>query len=201
MPASDIYGAAQWALAHGYWLLFVAMIIEGPFVTAAGAFAAALGYFNILAVLTLSILGNLVPDVVYYAIGFWGRTKVVNRFGKYLGATKERLLMAENLLAKHAGKALAAIKLIPLLATPGLIAAGAARMPLKKYIWWSIIITLPSSLIYLILGYYFGFAYDAIERYLNIGGYTVVAIIAVFVLASYFGKKISKKIGEGLEKA
>lgn len=177
------------------------MLIEGPFVTAAGAFAAALGYFRVLYVLLLSILGNLIPDVVYYAIGFWGRAKVVNRFGKYLGATEERLLPAENMLAKHTGKALAAIKLIPLLATPGLIAAGAARIPLRKYIWWCVIITLPSSLVYLVLGYYFGFAYDAIERYLNIGGYAVVAIIAVFVLASYFGKKISKKIGERLEKS
>jgi membrane protein DedA with SNARE-associated domain len=200
MPASDIYGAAQWALAHGYLLLFAAMLIEGPFVTAAGAFAAAFGYFRVTYVLALSILGNLIPDVVFYAIGFWGRTNVVNRFGKYLGVTEERLTAAEKMLAEHAGKALTAIKLIPLLAAPGLIAAGAARIPLKKYIFWSLIITLPSSLIYLIIGYYFGAAYGTIEHYLNIGGYAAIAIIAVLVFTSYLGKKISKKIGERLEK-
>ena len=74
------------------------------------------------------------------------------------------------------------IKMIPLLATPGLILVGATKMDVKKYAFWSIVITIPTSLFYLIIGYYFGAAYNTIEHYLNLGIY--VAIAAVIVIAS-----------------
>ena len=62
MTAAAVLGAAaasgdapdatlQWVIAGGYALVFFGMMIEGPIVTAAAAFAASLGYFNIWAVL------------------------------------------------------------------------------------------------------------------------------------------------------
>ena len=35
-------GTVQWVIQHGYPLLFIVMLIDGPVVTAAAAFAAAL---------------------------------------------------------------------------------------------------------------------------------------------------------------
>ncbi len=72
--------ATQWVLMHGYWVIFLAMLIEGPVVTAAAAFAVALGYFNLWAIFGLSLAGDLVADIIYYAIGYWGRITVVERF-------------------------------------------------------------------------------------------------------------------------
>jgi membrane protein DedA with SNARE-associated domain len=191
MSFFDIGAIGHWVVGNGYALLFIAMLIEGPFVTAAAAFAAALGFLNVYAVFTLSLFGNLIPDAVYYAIGFWGREQFVDKYGNYFGATKKNIARLEKMLEKHSGKSLITIKLVPLLSTPGLIVAGIMKMNLKKYIFWSIAITVPISLFYLLIGYYSGAAYDQIVRYANIGGYLIVAAIIIISLIIYGQKKIT----------
>ena len=199
MDFTTFQGTTNWVIAHGYALLFIAILIEGPVVTAAGAFAAALGYLNVYVVFLLSILGNLIPDIVFYAIGFWGRKRLAEKYGHWVGLTEQRIKYLENLLEHHAGKALTIIKLLPILPTPGLILAGATRMPLKKYAFWSIIIIIPSSLFFLVVGYYFGAAYGAISRYVDYGGYAALGLLLLFVLVYYGYKKISRKVAEGIE--
>lgn len=189
-------GTVQWVLQHGYPLLFIVMLIEGPVITAAGAFAAALHYMNIWVVLLLSILANLIPDLVYYAIGYWGREKFLNKYGHYFGITPERIAATEKLAKQHSGKSLFMIKMIPFLATPGLILVGATKMDIKKYAFWSIVIIVPSSLLYLIIGYYFGTAYTTINRYLNLGGYFITIALIVIVALAYLQRKYFSRLGK-----
>ena len=170
------------------------MLVEGPVVTAAGAFAAALNYFNIWTIAGLSILANLIPDAIYYAIGYWGRERVLEKYGHYIGVTKERIALVERLAADHSGKSLLAIKLIPLLATPGLIVVGASRMDIKKYALWCTIITLPTSIGYLIIGYYFGAVYASIDHALYVGTYVIIGAAAIVIGFVTLQRKYSSRI-------
>jgi membrane protein DedA with SNARE-associated domain len=197
---SLVSAAGQWILTNGYAVMFVGMLIEGPAITSVGSFAAKLGYFNIWTVVILSILGNLIPDAVYYALGFWGRNALLDRWGRHFGVTKERMEKLERHFITHPGKTLFAIKMIPTIATPGLIAAGAARMHLKTYIWWSIAITIPSSFLYAVIGYYFGAAYHEIIQYVDYGGYVLGGFIILMFLIPYLYGKISGRIAEKIEK-
>lgn len=199
MDFASFHDAAQWVIANGYWFLFIAILIEGPVATAAGAFAAALGFMNVYVVFLLSVIGNLIPDIVFYAIGYWGRKQLAERYGHRMGLTEKRMKYLEDLLGHHAGKALTIIKLLPVLPTPGLILAGATRMPIRKYAFWSIIIILPSSLFFLIVGYYFGAAYATIDRYLHYGGYTLLGLLILFGIILYAYKKFSKKVAKEIE--
>jgi membrane protein DedA with SNARE-associated domain len=200
MQFASFQDSVQWVLAHGYALFFVAMLIEGPVVTAAGAFVANLGYFNIWAVFLLSILGNLIPDIIFYAMGYWGRFKLVDKYSHYFGVSVEKVTYLEHIAKRHAGKAITVSKLVPFLATPGLMIMGAVRMPLKKYVIWSLALILPSSLFFLIVGYYFGSAYNAINHYLNIGGYLIIVGAILFFVIYLFYRKISRSIAEKIEK-
>ena len=89
--------------------------------------------------------------------------------------------------------------MIPLLATPGLILVGATRMDVKKYAFWSLVITVPTSLFYLIIGYYFGAAYNTIQHYLDLGIYVALAAIVIVIAIAYLQRKyfagLKKKIG------
>jgi len=200
MIPTTFQAITQWVLQQGYTLMFVLMLIEGPVVTAAGAFAAAFSYFQIWIVFALSILANIIPDVVYYAMGYWGRHRFIDQYGHYFGLTKQRVRAAEKLANKHSIKSLIAIKMIPFLATPGLIIVGASKMDLRKYIIWSTIITIPSSLIYLLIGYYFGAAYNSIDHYLHLGYYLLAATILIVLVILYFQRKfaenLARKFGE-----
>ena len=199
MIPTTFLAITQWVLHQGYTLMFVLMLIEGPVVTAAGAFAAALSYFHLWIVFLLSILANLIPDVVYYAMGYWGRHRFIDQYGHYFGLTKKRVAAAEKLANQHTGKSLIAIKMIPFLATPGLIIVGASKMDLRKYILWSIAITIPSSLIYLLLGYYFGAAYTTIDHYLHLGYYLAIAVAIVLIAIIYFQRKFVENFARKFE--
>jgi membrane-associated protein len=193
-------GTVQWVLQHGYPLLFIVMLIEGPVVTAAAAFAAALHYMNIWIVLLLSIIANFIPDIIYYAMGYWGRETFVNKYGHYLGVTPERVAKVEKLAEHHSMKSMFIIKVVPFLATPGLILIGATRMDIRKYAFGSLVIILPTSLFYLILGYYFGAAYATIDHYLHLGGYLIAASLVIIVLIAYIQRKYFARLEKRLEK-
>ena len=191
---------AQWVIGHGYWVIFLAMLIEGPIVTAAAAFAVALGYFNLLVIFGLSLAGDLVADIIYYAIGYWGRMTLVERFGQRAGLSKERLLRIGNLLHDNPWKTLLVLKLTPILPTPGLMLVGAAKMPLRKYIVICTLIILPKSLLFMIIGYYFGRAYDTIAQYINNGTYIIIALISIIALIDYLFRKYSARFARRIEK-
>ncbi|MBI4085888.1 MAG: DedA family protein [Candidatus Liptonbacteria bacterium] len=199
MDTNAFQASVQWVIANGYPLLFAAMLIEGPAVTAAGAFVAALGYMDVYIVFLLSVLGNLIPDVIFYLVGLWGHKGLAEKYASRVGLTKERIHRLEGLSHNHAGKMLTIIKVIPFLAVPGLILAGAVRMPLKKYVVWSLVITVPTSLFFLIVGYYFGAAYATIRGYLDYGGYAAFVLLVLFAAVYYGYKKISRKFAEGME--
>lgn len=200
MDNSVFAATVAWVIAHGYALMFILMLIEGPAVTAAGAFAAVLGYFNIWTVFTLSVLGNLIPDAAYYAIGFWGRQRLIDKYGRYFKITPEKVARLEELYRAHVGKTIAVVKLISVLATPGLIIAGISRVPLKKYVCWSLAVTLPTSGFYLILGYFFGSAYAGISRYEHYGEYLIWGTAAIIAVIYFIRKKFFGKLAERIEK-
>lgn len=198
--ATNFSALFQWVITHGYWLIFIALFMEGPVVTAAAAFAAALGYFNIYFIFLLSILGNLIPDIVLYAVGFWGRASIVDKYGHYFHISRERMDHLSELMRRHAWKTFIAVKLLPLIAVPGLMMAGAIKMPLRRYAFITTVIILPTSLIYLLLGYYFGAAYNQIKNYVDYAPYLIVVIMIAIFAISRIIKKLLAKFGEKVEK-
>lgn len=197
---ANFSAAFSWIIGHGYVLMFIIMVIEGPVITSAAAFGVALGFFDGWIVFLLSILGNLLPDAIYYAIGYWGREKLVNKYAHYFGLSHDKIIHLERLSERHAGKAMTLIKLVPLLATPGLIIVGAVRMPLKKYVWWCVVLTVPSSLFFYVIGYYFGAAYNIISHYLDVGGTLIIVTLLLYVLVLLGYRKISEKFVKKIDK-
>jgi membrane-associated protein len=192
-------GALAWVVAGGYVLMFVGMMIEGPVVTAAAAFAAALGYFNIWIVFIFAIMGDLAADMVYYGIGYFGRVAFVEKYGHHIGITKQHMERLEHLIHTHPKKTMVAVKLAPMLPVPGLMMIGATRMSFKRFSTMAFVITLPKVLIFMALGYYFGRAYDSISHYIENGQYFIVIALVVIVAAFYIYKKVTARISLQLE--
>jgi membrane protein DedA with SNARE-associated domain len=199
MSFLNLAGLGHWVVGNGYTLLFVGMILEGPVVTAAASFAAALGFLNIFLVFIFSVLGNFIPDLVFYSIGYWGRERFADKYGHYFGLTPQKLEKAERFIQKHSGKSLITIKLVPFLASPGLIVAGITRMNIKKFVAWSLVVTLPSSLVYLLIGYYFGAAYVKIIHYLNIGVYIILGAVVILLIILLIERRFSKRLLKDFE--
>lgn len=199
--ASSFDAAAQWVRSAGYTMMFVAMLVEGPIITAAAAFGAALGYFNIWAVLALAFLGDFVADAAYYAIGYFSRASFIDRFGHRFGLSRERIKKLEKLLRTHPTKTLLFIKLAPVLPTPGLMIVGFVKMPLPKYITLSSLIIVPKVALFAIVGYYFGSAYDSIARYAQAGEYFIILAVAIVFGLWWIYQKGSAAISSRMQMA
>ncbi len=188
----------QWVISHGYFLFFISAVLEGPLVTAAAGVAAALGYYSLYIIIALSVFGDLVADTVYYSIGYWSRKALIKRYGPYVGLTKERVGKLDSLLHRHTGKALVIIKLSPAIPIPGLIMVGSARVPLKKFVRIALLITLPKSILFALVGFFAGRAYERFSGVIANAEslFTLIAcsIIVIYLAYQKLTARIAKEI-------
>ena len=191
--------AASWVITHGYILVFLVMCFEGPIITAAAGFAAALGFFNPWIILILAILGDVVPDAIYYFIGYKGRLASIEKKMSSIGFTKDRADRLENLLRRHFIKTLVGMKFTPVIAPFGYMIIGYMKLSFWKFIYVCSAVTIPKAIVFLLVGYYFGQLYNINEYIHNIIILIPSVVALIFVL--YFMYKIianaiSKKVGK-----
>jgi len=180
-----------YAQVHGYFWIFLIMIVEGPIMTVAGAFAASLGYLNIWVILILSFFGDVVGDGLAYYFGYFSRKKVIEKYGRFFGIKNKSFKLLENHFKNHLGKTLFIVKATPL-AIPGLMIAGASKVPLKRYVFWNAINILPKTLFFIMLGYFFGLFAGPVLNYYHKTEYYILALV-IIVLITYFGwRELSK---------
>jgi membrane protein DedA with SNARE-associated domain len=173
----------------GYLIMLLLMILEGPVATVAGAFAASLGYFNIIVVFLLSLLGDFIGDSGLYLLGRHGLHKVILNHAHRVGLTETRRQQIEHMLHSHAGKSLLFLKLTPF-AIPGLILSGSSKMHYGKFLAYCTVITLARSVVFTALGFYAGALAQEVLTYLDWGQYIIVALVIVLVIVYFALKKL-----------
>lgn len=168
---------------YRYAIFFPITIIEGPIVTIIAGFLSSLGYFNLIIIYVIAVLGDTIGDLIYYLIGHWGGGRIVKN-GKFLWIKSEQLVKIKNHFSSHAGKTLLFGKWTQHLGAAILLASGMSNMPIKKFILFNLIGSVPKILIFVLIGYYFGQAYDKINKYF---GYASLSIaVAIILIISYF---------------
>lgn len=174
----------SWLVVYKYQVMFPITIFEGPIITVIGGFLASQGILNFYAVYAVCVSGDIVGDLLYYALGRWGSQSFLMKWLKYLGVTPERIKKLENHFEKHSGKTLLLGKISHGAGSLILIAAGVSKMPVGRFIWFNFIGTLPKTLAFLLIGYYFGEAYKRISQYID---YTALLTfsIAVIIIVIY----------------
>ncbi|HEU0081052.1 MAG TPA: VTT domain-containing protein [Candidatus Paceibacterota bacterium] len=171
-------------IAHlSYFALFVIMVVEGPVVTSAAAFAVHLGYFTLPAIFLLSVAGDLVGDFIYYGLGWASRSALIDRHGHRFGLDHDKLGRFDRAFHRHKIKSLVIAKLAPAIPGPVLIAAGALRMSLWTLVWISLVLAVPKYLFFMVLGYWFGDLYVTFFQYYDIVGWILAAAL---IIGSYW---------------
>jgi membrane protein DedA with SNARE-associated domain len=168
---------------YGYVALLPLTVIEGPAVTVFAAFLAAQGVFDVVGVYAIVVLGDLLGDLLYYAVGrwaagHWARQSVGNRDGCWLAEVRRRVSVLAPRIRTRAGAMLLFGKLTHAAGFVVLLAAGATRVDLRRFLAFNLLGTLPKSLVLVLLGYWFGKLYASLQGDLRIVG------VLVFVLAA-----------------
>jgi membrane protein DedA with SNARE-associated domain len=185
---------ASWA-GWAYILLAILVAVEGPVITLAGAVAASTGYLNPIMVFVSAGLGNLFADILWYSLGYLGKTEWLSRYGSKLGINESSLAKLQIDVHAHIHKILFVAKLTLGFVIPTLIAAGLARVPMKR--WFGVLFAgeclWTGSLV--LVGYYFGSMIQRIEadlRWISLGG-TMVVIGLVLYYLYYHRRKLEQE--------
>ena len=123
----------------GYLIIALLVAVEGPIVTLLGAAASASGYLKTGLVLAAAAGGNLTADIVWYRLGYAGKLEWLQPYQRWLGVKPCQMSKLIEGMHQHASKILFFAKLSSGLMIPSLLAAGIAKVPMKK--WFPILFT------------------------------------------------------------
>ena len=182
---------------YGYWAMLPLMTIEGPVVTLVSAMLASLGAFFWPWVLLLSILGDIIGDIILYFIGYKYGMHFVRKIGKHIGITESLVLKMEKYFQRHGGKTIFAVKSTTGLCWAAFTAAGIVKMDFKKFLKYSFLGGIVWSGSLVAMGYFYGYLWKSIKEYINWIGWviTIVAIVS-FAIITLYKKFQAKKLLE-----
>lgn len=180
---------------YSYWILFPLIVIEGPVTTVVAGFLSSTGYMLFVPVYLIIVIADLTGDVLYYLAGRYllMNSKVV-KFLSFLGVDINKINKAEGVMKRNRGKILFFGKLSHAIGGPILVAAGALKVSVKDFLWFNFWATLPKSLVFLLVGYFFGHAVGNINRYLGMTTIFLFVGTTLIVLVYWFVVKKAKKM-------
>jgi len=197
------YGSPAALLASiqglSYIIIFCVFLLEGPVLNYIAGFASSLGLFNIFLIYIIAICANIAGDVIYYLIGSVGKKAFSDKFTKK-ALSSDRIMRIKKYLNDNPAKTIFVIKMTPIFAGPGLIIAGAAHMPIKRYMIYSVVYSIVQCTIMVFLGYYSGRLFEILYKYVQYGTYLAAGLIIIIIALWFLFKALWNKYYVKIEK-
>lgn len=195
---SSLVSLTPWVIAHGYLIFLIVSVVEGPFAIMAAGVAAGLGYFDIRIIIALAFLGDILGDFIFYSIGYVSKGIIHSRFLRYLGLSQKRIDYVEKILHNHLFKTVLIIKISPMIGPFGLMIIGAAKASFKKFIISTLIVSIPKTIVYTLIGYFSAETYLGLNKFFAQGQYVFLLAIVFLILCCLAYTKITKLIAKKL---
>ncbi|MCX6819687.1 MAG: VTT domain-containing protein [Candidatus Adlerbacteria bacterium] len=174
---------------YGYYILFPLAIVEGPIITVIAGLLATTGIFNPIIAYCVVVVGDLVGDSAWYAVGRYGGGPITRFLERVFGVKQETIEKAKHKIEKNRFKTTAVFKVSQGIGFAGLIAAGIVRVSYPLFIFACLLVTLVQAAVYLALGILFGSAYERVGIYFDYVAFATVAVSVCALLVWYFRKR------------
>jgi membrane protein DedA with SNARE-associated domain len=140
------------------------------------------------AAVTAGVLGNLIGSWIAWSVGYYGGRPFIERWGRYIHVTPERLDLAQRWFERHGEVTVLVGRCVPLIRTFISLPAGVARMPFWRFTIFTIVGCVPCVLGLTALGYEVGPSWERWRHRLEyldyiVAGAIIVVIVYLFVRA------------------
>jgi membrane protein DedA with SNARE-associated domain len=162
------------------------VIVPGETLVLLGGVYAAVGDLWLPLVIVVVVVGAVVGDNVGYWIGRRYGRGFLERYGRRLFVTPERVATAERYYATHGGKTIFFARFIPVVRSVGFIVAGVAHMQWKRFILYDLAGSLVWGVTHSVIGYALGESYERFARYSTPAGIAILAVLVFLILGSKF---------------
>jgi membrane protein DedA with SNARE-associated domain len=163
--------------------------VPGETVLILGAVYAGSGRLNIVLVALLGFLGAVLGDNIGFAVGHFGGRRLVERYGRYVFLTPERLDRATRFFERHGGKIIVVARFIEGLRQANGIIAGTTGMHWARFLLFNAIGAALWVAVWTSIGYFSGShintIYNDATRY---DAYLAIAVGAL--LLAYIARRV-----------
>lgn len=181
---------------YGLWGVFFLVMVEdfgipvpGETVIIAASIYAGSGRLNVVAVGVVAFVAAVFGDNIGYGIGRFGGRRLVDRWGKYVFLTPERLDKAEEFFDRQGAKIITIARFIEGLRQANGIIAGIAEMHWLRFVAFNALGAALWVGTWVSVGYFAGQHITTIYNYLT--RYSYYALIAVAVaVAVWIGLRV-----------
>ena len=181
----------------GYWGVFIGMTLESAciplpseIIMPFAGFVVYEGKMSLIGITIVGALGNLFGSLIAYFVGLKGGRPFLEKYGKYILITRNRLEMADEWFEKYGHEAVLISRVLPGIRTFISLPAGIVHMDLKKFIIYTFLGSLPWCFVLGYLGVQLGPKWDTIKGYFHVlDVIVIVGIVGVCVYLLYKHKK------------
>ena len=201
--------------SYGLIIVFVTMIAESAcipipseVVVPFGGFLAAQGHTHLWMVIVVATVANLIGASIAYAVGLYGGRALFVRYGRYVGVRARHIEKADSWFERRGDVTVFFTRMMPGVRTFISLPAGIAKMPVVKFLLYTLLGSIPWNVALAYLGYAAGNAAGGknaswenlqaqFDRYNKIW-YVVLAVV-VLALIGYGVWRWRKNRGRNIE--
>ena len=141
------------------------------------------GDLSMFGVVAAGSLGNLAGSLIAYAAGYYGRIELLDR-NKFIHVNRRHLEWADRWFERHGSATVFFTRMLPIVRTFISLPAGVARMPLGRFVVFTLAGSIPWVLLLAIIGREVGDRWEDWRDYLHYADYVVIA--AAVIGLAYF---------------
>ena len=185
--------------AFGYLGIFLTMAMESAalpipseIVMPFAGYVASQGNLDFWAIVIAGTLGNLVGSLLLYYVGLKGGRPVLMKYGKYILISEREIRIAEEWFRKFGSKVIFFSRMLPVVRTFVSLPAGAAKMDIKKFSFYTLVGSVPWNIALTYVGFVLGENWQQIEgvfRAFDLAIVGIAAVVIAYIAYSLFKKK------------
>ncbi len=138
--------------------------------------------FTLFGVVAAGVIGDVIGSSIAYAIGYFGRSELLEKHGRKLHVTPERLALVERWFDRYGLIVIPVSRFIPVVRTFIAYPAGAARMPYGRFIALTALGAFALSLLFASIGKAVGTNWTHWRHAIGYVDYVVVVAIVIGVI-------------------
>jgi membrane protein DedA with SNARE-associated domain len=197
--AFSSYGLA--VIVVGVYLEGSGLPLPGETVLLAGGFFARQGTLPLGWVLACGFLAAVAGDNTGYWIGRRGGRSLIERHGRWVGLTSQRLDSIDRFFARHGAKTILVARFLSGVRAFTPLFAGISRIPWRRFAALDAAACLVWAVAVGLLGYAFGESWGRVEHWVGRAGLSLLVLIAALVLlraASRHGDRVRLWVRESI---
>ena len=141
-------------------------------------FNVAEGNMTLFGIVAAGVLGNLAGSLIAYAVGYYGRLELLER-NRVIHINRRHLDRADRWFQRHGAATVFFTRMLPIIRTFISLPAGVARMPIGRFVGFTLAGCIPWVLMLAIVGREVGGRWDEWRNNLHYLDYAVIAAIVV----------------------